>query len=126
MLYTTSLTIPANTSQAAFVSDDILLVPGTITRVFVHFPPGCCGLAHVVIMDKSFQLWPTSPGESLHGDTYPIEWAEDYLIRENPYQLTVRGWNLDNLYDHTVTVMLALLSGSEGWRSLMGKLVGAG
>lgn len=124
MLYQESLTIPPNTDSNVPVSQDMELLPGTITKIEILFPPGCNGLAHLEIYQKIHKLWPSSPDASFFGDTYPISWNEDYEVNEIPYSLTLLGWNLDNLYPHTVTVRIAMLTGSDGWADYLAKLIG--
>lgn len=124
MLFQESLTLPPNTTEESKVTTTMYLLSGTITKVHILFPPGCNGLAKLEIYNKSFKLWPTSPDEYFFGDTYPFEWSEDYDINENPYTLTLSGYNIDNVYPHTVTVKIAMLTGSAGWSEYLARLIG--
>jgi hypothetical protein len=124
MLYQKDIILPPNTTSLTAVYETVALLPGTVTKVSILFPPGCNALARLEIYNKSFKLWPSSPDESFFGDTYPIEWTEDYDINETPYELILKGWNLDELYTHTVTVKFAVLTGNDGWETYFRKLVG--
>lgn len=125
MNYSSELTIPPNTSQLNPVTASVEMLPGTVTRVRLDFPPGCFGLARVEIWHKSFKLWPSSPMSYFAGDTFPIEWPEDYQLVEAPFTLTIKGWNLDNVYPHTVTVRFAVLTGLSGWQRYFAQMFGA-
>lgn len=126
MLYQGILTIPANTDKTSPVETNVNVLPGTVNKVYILFPPGCNGLAHIEIYNKNRKVWPTSPDESFYGDTFPFDWEEDYLVDELPYVLTLRGWNLDNLYEHNVVVRFSILTGQEGWLQYFQHLVGFG
>jgi hypothetical protein len=115
MLYRASITIPPNTSELSPERKTLKLTRGTVVKMFVVFPPGCCGLAHVRILDKESQQWPTSPDEDFNGEDYIFEWPEDYEVNEDPFEFTVEGWNSDNLYAHTPVVMVDVSYGLSGF-----------
>lgn len=120
MEYVFRLTIPANTAKADAESLTCQLTYGTIGRVAVAFPPGPKGLAHLVIYRYEHQLWPTNPEESFAWDNYTIEFDEEFALTERPYTLSIRGWNEDDTYEHTVTVRFQLLWKEWGWEDLLG------
>jgi hypothetical protein len=124
MLYEGQLTIPANISKLSPVTHDIVMVPGQVNLIHILFPPGCAGLAGLRIFEKSKQLWPSSPDVWLIGDTAPVVFPEDYMVREEPYTFTLTGYNEDTLYEHTITVYISLLGGTEGWQQQLAKLFG--
>ncbi len=103
MFYEVPLTIPANTAKAAAVELDVALSAGRLVAASVQFPRGCVGLVHTVALRSTHQLWPTNPDGSLSGEGAIIPWQEDLILEDDPYTLTVRGWNLDDSYSHTVT-----------------------
>ena len=121
MYYQVTIAIPANTPEAAPVITPLTLTKGVIATLRVGFPPGCAGLAHVVIREKGWQIVPWSLDESLHWDGYVFEFKPQYPMSSDPYDLTIHAWNLDDSYEHTVFVgaevvgeELSLLAWSEG------------
>lgn len=83
---------------------------GTISQVFVLFPPGHAGLTHLQILYQTRQIFPTSPGEAFVGDDTQYEFSERWPIFESPHELLLRVWNDDDTYDHTVYVELSVLA----------------
>lgn len=43
------------------------------------------------------------------GDTTPIEWSEYYESYQPPYELKIKAWTDGTIYDHTITVRVAIL-----------------
>jgi len=107
--YDVSFTIPANTTKAAPQEQDVKLTHGVVHRVEIGFPSGCAGLAHLQIRRGSHQVWPTNPQGSFNTDDYIIPIDDYYELFEEPYILTLVGWNLDDTYDHTLEVRFGIL-----------------
>jgi hypothetical protein len=113
MLFEYPLTIPANTTKAAAVTLDALLAAGSVTRVDVQFPSGCAGLVHCTIWRHDHQVWPVNLDNDIAGDDIVVSWPESYDLAEEPFSFTIRAWNLDDTYEHTITARFALLSFEE-------------
>lgn len=109
MLYEFDLTIPANTTEASPTELEAVMSVGTIHQVEVQIPLGCKGLTHVQVLRELHQLWPSNPESNVKGDNALIRWREDYDLNETPFSLTLRGWNVDDSYAHTITFRFALL-----------------
>ncbi len=116
MFYSLAITIPANTLAAKPLEQELRMGPGVIHRVSVGFPGGCVGLAHLQILQHDHQLWPTNPDASLASDDHQLEWDDYWELADVPYSLTLRAWNLDDTYDHTVTVRIGVLPVEAYWR----------
>ena len=108
MLYVLALTIPANTAEAAPYEEDLKLTDGVITRVEVEFPAGCQGLVHSYARQAIHQVFPTNPDADLCSDNHVIAWHDYQDLDTDPRVLTISGWNVDDTYDHTITVRLEL------------------
>jgi len=108
MLYTTQLTIPANTTRASPATATLTLAPGVVNRVMVGFPFGCANLAHVAIFEREHQVWPGDPDEDFSWDDFIFAWDEDHELEGPPYELEIRGWNEDDTYPHTILLAMAL------------------
>jgi len=109
VLYDVSFTIPANTAKASPYTEAVKLCHGIIHRVEIGFPRGCAGLAHLQIKEALHQRWPTNTQGSFNTDGYTIAFNEHLEFTREPYILTLSGWNLDDIYDHTLEVRIGIL-----------------
>lgn len=102
MLYTHTLTVPANTAERSPLEETVKLTHGVITMVEVEFPPGCAGLVFAYILRSLHQVWPTNPDGQFRTDGRAIRWADYYEIFDEPLHLIVGAWSLDDSYAHDV------------------------
>jgi len=109
MRYAATLTIPANTTEDDPHEKTVDLCYGQIKQVFVLFPPGHGGLTHLQVFYQTRQIFPTTPGESFTGGDTTYEFDENWPIYEPPLAVTLRAWNLDDTYEHSIIVQLLLL-----------------
>lgn len=116
MIYAATITTPKNTAEADALETVLSVTRGLVWRIEVEFPPGCSGLAHIQIFDGSYQLFPATPGESFHGDGVTIGFDDLYLKDAAPFVFTVKTWNLDETWGHTLTLSLGMAS-SEAFMS---------
>ena len=109
MIYVDTITIPANTPSSSPVKKTIQVQRGFVKGGNVIFPAGCAGLAHAYIVWNGSQLWPSpdSPVSTFSGDNYVFS-LEPFDITTPPFSFDIYGYNLDTVYDHTVTVELVL------------------
>ena len=110
MIYSATIT----TGKAGDADSDITTVlsvnKGLIYRVEVEFPPGCCGLLEVRIMDGSYQVWPSSDDDSLHSDGYVIGFDDCYLKMAAPFEFRIKTKNKDETWSHSVQVRIGMVS----------------
>jgi hypothetical protein len=104
-----SFTIPANTAEATPQEQAVKLTHGIIHRVEIRFPSGCAGLTYLKIIHGLHQIYPTNPDGSFRDDDQPIGFNDYYEFFEEPYKLTLVGWNLDDTYNHTLEVRFGIL-----------------
>lgn len=116
MIYTSTITTDANTSEASAKETVLRVGKGLIWRIEVEFPPGCAGLAHLKINDGSYQVFPATPGETFASDGTVIGFDDLYLKNAAPYEFLVTTWNLDEAWSHTLQVRVAMAS-SEAFMS---------
>lgn len=109
MIYSYAITIPANTSEADPVEQEIRLTAGLISHVEVEFPAGCAGLVHLRVMREGGHLWPTNPEGNLASDDYVIPWDEHIELTSSPYRLQAVAWSDDDTYSHTLTLRINML-----------------
>lgn len=117
MIFVAAIDTPALTTQAAPLLTPLPIVLGTITRVLVYFPPGCSGLAHCAISWGIYQLFPSNQPGDFHADGEIIQWDDDVLIDSQPAALTIATWNLDDTYDHVVTVHVVVTPSTSAGNS---------
>ena len=110
MIYTADITTPHGTAKIDPVITLIKVTKGLVYRVEIEFPPGAAGLHHTVIFDGGFQVWPTSPGVTFHGGWSLIGFDDTYLKLSAPYEFTAYSWNLDETYDHSISIRLGMVS----------------
>ena len=127
MFYDFDIPIPANTAEDDPYQKELHLTKGVIHRVEIEFPAGCAGLAHLKILKFNAPLWPTNPEGSFHSDNHVIAFNEAYELSTWPYTLTVKAWNEDDTYQHTLKLRLGILPAEliipeKGLRSILSRL----
>ena len=110
MRYSASVEIPASTTEAIPHEEYLDICFGTISQVFVLFPPGHAGLTHLQIFYQTRQIFPSTPGESFTGDDTQYEFSERWPITEAPHEVLLRAWNEDTENAHTIIVELSVLA----------------
>jgi hypothetical protein len=112
-------TTPANTSKENALETSLKLTTGIIIQVVLYHPEGCHGLAYAAIFRGGHQLYPTNSEEAYNGNAVPATFTDNYEL-ESPAELTLKTWNLDDTYEHTVyvriTVSRPVLTLFEGFR----------
>ena len=109
MIYTASIETSANTTEANATKTELKITDGVIHEVSVYFPPGCAGLVYCQIFEGGHQFVPSTEGQFLRGDGILIDSKEFYEIDTAPRWITIKTWNLDESYDHTIEVMIKQL-----------------
>jgi len=124
MLFSVDIPTPANTPKAYPVNTKLRVGPGTTGQVWVGFPPGPKGLAHLQVWHWGSLLWPchtpvisllmNAPGAvgiptaqmideaSFHWDDVLVTFEDPYQLTAEPYDLVIRTWNEDDSYPHTL------------------------
>lgn len=123
MLYRFAVTVPSGTPQASPVSHRLRLTYGVVEKVEVTFPAGCAGLVGVRILHREHVVWPTSPDEWFVSDDFTISFPEYFPIDEDPFELEVHAYNLDETYDHTIILRFAVTIPREDWLQTIASLL---
>ena len=110
MIFTASITTDRNTSEANAKVTDLKVTKGLIWLVEVEFPAGCCGLCHLQIFDGNYQLFPSTPGNSIHSDGAVLSYDDLYLKNAAPFYLNFKTWNLDETWSHTLQIRIGIAS----------------
>ena len=102
--YVVDVAIPANTSSASPLDTDITLVDGWVAQIALLFPPGPATLTHIQVLVNGTQLYPTGASQSFHPDNQLVIIPCDFdvpLVGASR-QITLRGWNTDDTWPHTI------------------------
>ncbi len=116
MIYMATITIPKETSETDPLRTVMEINKGLIWRIETEFPAGSVGLVHLQIFDGSYQLFPATPGESMRGDNITIGYDDLYLKKVAPFELSIKTWNDDETYPHTLQVRIGMAT-SEAFMS---------
>jgi len=107
------ITVTAGTTQASPKTDSLQVVAGEITDVFVMFPTGVEGTAHLQIRDGSdvgFQIVPRNREGDIIGDgSAGIVHLQPQYRMGRPNQIFFVLWNDDIDNDHTISIRLTIL-----------------
>lgn len=98
------LTIPKNTPIATPTTFTLQLPIGMIYRTWIEFPKGCSGLAGVQVWRAVRQVFPLPENTWLRSDNSVLNFAFTHPINTEPYEIILKGYNLDDTYEHTVWV----------------------
>jgi len=109
MLFTKEIAVSTAKTKADPEIATLKIAHGIVTWVSVLFPTGCHQLVHCIILHHEHQIFPSTDGMTLTGDTFPIEWNEYYESYQPPYELKLKLWSEGASYSHTVTVRVAVL-----------------
>jgi len=104
--YFVKLEIPADTKETAPKEVSVEVEGHRLEEVAYLIPAGWCALAHFALFYGIYQIYPEEPRTWVTGDNLyravPLRWP----LPETPCRLTVRGWNEDTKYRHTVYIWL--------------------
>ena len=101
------VTVPA---LAEAIVSDLVRQSGVITKVTIHFPPGCAALVDVAVRVKNEQLVPASGFIALDDVTTPF--VVNKPVRQED-EVSARIRNGDGANPHTISVILENTPPSE-------------
>lgn len=108
MIFQLDLRIPANTTSVAGFERNLPLLPGLVERVWIGFPEGCYGLAGVQLWRAESQILPLTAGRMVAWNNHVYEFPLHYRVYDEPLRFRVRGWNRDDSYSHTITIVVSV------------------
>lgn len=109
MLYSKHITLLAGKTEETKTSVNFNINKGWIYRAWLIFPPGCAGLVKVRVEHQGHPIIPVNKSDYIKADNYTFELPMFLEIKSEPYLITFEGWNEDEAYDHTITLMLLIL-----------------
>lgn len=109
MQYTIDVTFPKGKSRASQTKSTLKLAKGIIHKIDIAFPSGCVGLVNVQIFLGGHPIAPSTQGQVYKGDDEVIIIPEFEELSSVLNLISIKGWNEDTLYDHTVLFRLYVL-----------------
>jgi len=124
MIYRFLITVPAGTTKTNARETELKLSRGIVHQVFISFPPGPQGDAHLVLEREGHQVWPSNPEEDFAWDSYTFPFRDFLPIESEPYSMYAKMWNDDNVNAYPIQVILCILPREvlEGVREELGIL----
>jgi hypothetical protein len=110
VIYQASITTVAGTEETAKKQTLLKITKGLLFHTEVYFPPGSMGELRCIIMDGSFQLYPTTGNEALRGNDKTWTFEDLYLKMVEPFEVQVYTWSPDATFDHLVIVQCHMVS----------------
>ena len=110
MIYIANILTLKNTAKTELKKTTINVTSGLVFKVEFYFPAGSAGLMGVAVYDGLYQVWPSSVGEFFTGEDQLIAFDDMYLKESAPFELQCYSYNVDDTYDHFVSVRIGLVS----------------
>lgn len=102
MIYSDSIEVSADTTAGSPQEATLKLTSGVIHRFAVTFPPGCAGLAGVSFWIRGHPIFPSTAGQWFVADGRTIAFDEFLTIKSPLNIVTVKAYNTDDTYTHTL------------------------
>jgi hypothetical protein len=105
--YFITLTVPANTPFERAVSLDVVVEGDVLSEVAYLLPVGWCGIPRFAIFYGIKQVYPETGGEWITGDGMYRSRRINWPLPEPKCKLTIKMYNPDDTYDHTLYLWLS-------------------
>ncbi len=109
MLHAKHITLTKGRTEATSTDTEFYVNKGVIARIWVHFPPGCAGLVKLRIYYQGHPFLPVENDAHIRGDAYTYEFPVMFEILQQPMRITIRAWNEDAVYEHTIDVSFLII-----------------
>lgn len=109
MLYSFTISTPANTPEISKQKTVLKLCRGIIHKIYIIFPPGPQSLLHLQICRANHPIFPTNAEENFALDSAIIESPEHFELDQPPYELSAYTWNTDDTFSHSVIALIGIL-----------------
>lgn len=115
--YSLPFTLVSSTSKNTTIASpkltSIILPLGRINYIWLNFPKGCAGLVGLQLWRGPNQIFPIPPGIWFTADGFFDKFGFTHVIFTEPFQLTLKVYNLDDTYNHTVTCILEMSGNAD-------------
>ena len=109
MLYTKDITFSSGGTVNNQTSSNIKAAKGIIHKIDIVFPSGCEGLVKVAIFLGSNSITPSTAGMTVSGNGEIVTVPEFIELRKDFNIITIKGFNEDDTYDHTISFRIYVL-----------------
>jgi len=109
MLYSKHITFLAGKTEETLTRLTFKINQGIIYRAWLVFPSGCSGLVKIRVYHEEHPIIPENKTDYVKGNDYVFEIPIYLEVEDEPYTVTFEGWNEDETYNHTITLMLLVL-----------------
>ena len=109
MIFSYTISTPANTPASAPLKTTMKLTGGIVHKFQLIVPPGPQGLLHISIRNAIHQVFPTNPEANFAIDNANLEYRTHETLDDAPYQWDAYSWNLDDTHAHACTILVGLL-----------------
>ncbi len=118
--YSQIFTVPKNTPTIVPYTESYKVMSGIINQITVIVAPGHAGLTGCAIDMGLHQIAPVSGAEWFAGDDSVFNYSEYIEVSSDDTMLTLRGYNLDDTYNHAFIVAISVL---PRWAVLPAELI---
>ena len=110
--YELKATVAKDVAEGAATSTAFTLAKGFISKVWLRFPSGPAGLLHIAFYNEATRLWPGIETQWFTGDNEVIEFETelDVPLVTTDYKVTIKGWNEDDSFEHSVLARIWVVS----------------
>lgn len=108
MFFEYDITYPPNTPKENERVNILRLTRGIVKRVELVFPRGVAALTGVRIFRGPVQIIPLNYPAWIETDGETVRINTNIDLTVNPYELEVRGYNIDDTYPHTIRVRIEM------------------
>lgn len=109
MLYSKTLEVPANTTILLPERTELHICIGVVRHVWIRWRWGGGNLCGVRMKHHEHQFWPRTGSEWFPSNVYPLDFAEMVNVDQEPLDIAIEAYNLDDTYPHTVWVAFNIL-----------------
>ncbi len=117
--YSLVFTVPKNTAEESPLEQKLPVTGGILHQVSVVIPPGHAGLTGCAIDVGLHQIAPTNQNEWFRGDDVPFSYQEYVELPPDTRELVIRGYNLDDTYDHGFVIAVGIMP-AEIYNAILG------
>lgn len=109
MWYVLEDTVPANTTKANARETSVKVHGGVLHSMYVTIPPGSADLVHCQLRKGGYYILPRNEDKSITGEHVNVLYREWLELPHPENRLTLRTWNTDDTYSHSVRLLLGVL-----------------
>ncbi len=107
--YSLVFTVPRNTAETSPYEPKLPVSGGILHQVSILIPAGHAGLTGCAIDEGLHQIAPSNQNEWFKGDDVRFTYPEYIELPRDTRELVLRGFNLDDTYDHSFVIGVGIM-----------------